>query len=72
MKVCAWTVNDPVQMLVMMSRGVDGIITDQVALARHVQDLRAKFTPLGCFIFWMAGESGLLRDMEKSSARDEA
>jgi glycerophosphoryl diester phosphodiesterase len=72
MKVYAWTVDHPVQMSVMMSRGVDGIITNQVALARRVQDLRVKLTPLGRFVLWMAGESGLLRGMEKSSARDDA
>ena len=57
MKVYAWTVDDPVQMSVMMSRGVDGIITNQVALARQVQDLRVKLTPLGRFVVWMAGET---------------
>ena len=72
MKVYAWTIDDPVQMSVMMSRGVDGIITDQVALARQVLELRAKLTPLGRFVVWMAGETGLLRGMEKSSAKDEA
>ena len=72
MKVYAWTIDDPVQMTVMMSRGVDGIITDQVARARQVQQLRAQLTPLGRFIVWMAGEAGLLRGMESSSARDDA
>ena len=72
MKVYAWTIDDPVQMSVMMSRGVDGIITDKVALARRVQEFREKLTPLGRFVVWMAGESGLLRGMEKSSARDDA
>jgi len=72
MKLYAWTIDDPVQMTVMMSRGVDGIITNQVALARQVQDLRANLTPLGRFVVWMAGEAGLLRGMEKSSARDDA
>lgn len=72
MKVYAWTVDDPVQMSVMMSRGVDGIITNQVALARQVQDLRAKLTLLGRVVLWFAGETGLLHGMEQSSARDEA
>jgi len=72
MKVYAWTVDDPVQMSVMMSRGVDGIITDKVALARQVQEMRVKLTAFGRLVIWMAGESGLLRGMEKSSARDDA
>ncbi len=72
MKVYAWTIDDPVQMWVMMSRGIDGIITDNVTTARHVQQLRAKMTPLGRFVIWMAGEAGLLHGMEKSSTRDDA
>jgi len=72
MKVYAWTIDDPVQMSVIMSRGVDGIITDQVSVARKVKEIRAKLTPFGRFVFWMAGEVGLLRGVEKSSARDEA
>ncbi len=72
MKVYAWTINDPVQMWVMMSRGVDGIITDQVALARQVQELREDLTPLGRLVIWLAGEAGLLRGVEQSSAREDA
>ncbi len=34
--VYVWTVNDPVNMSTMMSRGVDGVITDEPALARSV------------------------------------
>ncbi len=71
-KVYAWTINDPVQMWVMMSRGVDGIITDEVAIARQVKEVRAELTPLGRFIVWLAGESGLLHGVEASSPRDDA
>ena len=42
MKIYPWTINDPVQMSVMMSRGADGIITDRVALANRVKELRAR------------------------------
>jgi glycerophosphoryl diester phosphodiesterase len=35
-EVFVWTVNDPVQMARMASRGVDSIITDEPALARSV------------------------------------
>ncbi len=34
MEMDVWTIDDPVQMSVMMSRGADGIITDKVALAQ--------------------------------------
>jgi hypothetical protein len=56
----------------MMSRGVDDIITNRVQLAHHVMKLRAQMTPLGGFIIWMAGESGLLSGMEHSSEQDDA
>jgi len=72
MKVYAWTINDPVQMWVMMSRGVDGVITDEVAMARQVKEVRAGLTPLGRFIVWLAGESGLLHGVEASSPREDA
>jgi len=72
MKIYAWTIDDPVQMWVMMSRGVDGIITDQVALANRVKELRAEVTPVGRFIVWIAAEVGLLRGMEVSSSEEDA
>ena len=34
--VFVWTVNDPIQMARMVGCGVDGIITDEPALAREV------------------------------------
>jgi glycerophosphoryl diester phosphodiesterase len=37
MKIYPWTINNPAQMWVMMSRGADGIITDRVALANYVK-----------------------------------
>jgi glycerophosphoryl diester phosphodiesterase len=39
-KVLVWTVNDPVSMSAMMSRGVDGIITDKPGLASAVRSQR--------------------------------
>jgi glycerophosphoryl diester phosphodiesterase len=72
MKTYPWTIDDPVQMWVMMSRGADGIITDRVALANQVKQLRAEVTPVGRFIIWMAGEVGLLRGMESTSTEEDA
>ena len=72
MKTYPWTINDPVQMWVMMSRGADGIITDRVAAANRVKELRAEVTPIGRFIVWIAGEVGLLRGMDKTSSEDDA
>jgi glycerophosphoryl diester phosphodiesterase len=39
--VYVWTVNDPPAMLEAISRGVDGLITDNPALAREVVDRHA-------------------------------
>ena len=40
-EVYAWTVNDPAQMFQLMSKGVDGLITDRPDLARQVIDRRS-------------------------------
>ncbi len=39
--VYVWTVNDPAQMLAAIANGVDGLITDEPALAREVVDRHA-------------------------------
>jgi glycerophosphoryl diester phosphodiesterase len=41
-QVMVWTVNDPVSMSAMMSKGVDGIITDKPALAAMIRTERAE------------------------------
>lgn len=41
-KVFVWTVNDPVTMSRMLSLGVDGVITDEPAMAREVLAERAR------------------------------
>ncbi len=41
-KVMVWTVNDPISMSAMMSKGVDGIITDKPQLASAVRKERAE------------------------------
>ena len=41
-KVMVWTVNDPIGMSAMMSRGVDGIITDKPGLASTIRKERAE------------------------------
>ena len=44
-RVSVWTVNDAQTMSRMISRGVDGLITDQPALARSVLAQRAQMSP---------------------------
>lgn len=73
LRVFVWTINDPVQMSVMISRGADGIITDEPALVRKVIELREELSPIGRLVVWIAGEAGLLRGEavdEASSAED--
>lgn len=72
MKIYVWTVNDPVQMSVMMSRGVDGIITDEPALARQVIKLRRQLSPFGRMVVWIAGETGLLRGVDNYTTEENA
>jgi glycerophosphoryl diester phosphodiesterase len=43
--VYVWTLNDPAQMLEAMAVGVDGLITDQPALARGVVERREAMDP---------------------------
>ena len=53
-KLFVWTVNDPLEMMSMISMGVDGLITDEPALARKVIDIRADLsTPERVFILFM-------------------
>ncbi|MBP9144659.1 MAG: glycerophosphoryl diester phosphodiesterase membrane domain-containing protein [Thermoanaerobaculia bacterium] len=40
-KVYVWTINDPVQMFRMLNLGVDGLITDEPAIARWVIERRS-------------------------------
>ncbi len=72
MRVFVWTINDPVQMSVMLSRGVDGLITDEPALARRVIEFRDSLGPLGRLLIWLAGETGLLRTSDKPSGPEGA
>ncbi len=44
-EVFVWTINDPLGMSVMMSRGVDSIITDDPGLARSVMVWREDLNP---------------------------
>ncbi len=45
-QVYVWTVNDPVSLSRMMSAGVDGVITDEPAMARQVMEQRGQMSPV--------------------------
>ncbi len=70
--VYVWTVNDPIQMSVMISRGADGIITDEPARARRVMGLREELGPFAQLLVWIGGETGLLQVTDTVSGVDDA
>ncbi len=72
MKVYVWTIDDPVQLSVMMSRGVDGVITDRPDVARQVLEFREQLSSVGRFLIWIAGETGLLRGADEVSPAEDA
>ena len=72
MKVYVWTINDPAQMSMLISRGVDGVITDRPALARQVIEHRQQLGRVGRLLVWLAGESGLLPSVDETSLLDDA
>lgn len=51
-KVYVWTVDDPRTMSRMISMGVDGIITNEPALAREVSQSHARLTPAERLLLW--------------------
>ena len=63
--VYVWTVNDPFTMSAMMSRGVDGIITDDPALARQVLELRSQLNPVERLLVGIGTEVGVFSMPER-------
>ena len=63
-----WTVNDPLQMSKMISMGVDGLITDEPGLARHVLRVRADLNTPERMVLWLVEELGL--DLNPKEYRD--
>ena len=61
--VFVWTVNDAPTMSAMISRGVDGLITDKPALARRVLAERAKMNPVERAVLELAGIFGVAPEL---------
>ena len=59
-KVYVWTVNDPVQVSALVSRGVDGVITDEPAMAKAVLAERASMAPAARLLVELADRFGLV------------
>lgn len=60
-----WTVNDPLEMSKMISLGVDGLITDEPALARQVIAARAGLSTPERLLLWLSEEIGLTVDTKE-------
>ena len=65
-QVWVWTVNDPSQMSAMMSLGVDGLITDEPALAKSVLQQRAEMSPVQRLIVAIGARFGMLEDTDET------
>ncbi len=66
--VYVWTVNDPLTMSRMISLGVDGLITDEPALARDVLAQRKTLGPAERLVLALADTFGI--DLGGSTGRD--
>ena len=70
--VYVWTVNDPYLMSAMMSRNVDGIITDDPGLAREVLEIRSRMDPVQRLLVGIGSEIGVFSMTEEAQKTDEA
>jgi glycerophosphoryl diester phosphodiesterase len=64
-EVYVWTVNDAPTMSAMLSRGVNGVITDKLALARSVLDVRASLSPPERLLLELAGRFGVTPEIRE-------
>jgi glycerophosphoryl diester phosphodiesterase len=62
-KVVVWTVNDPISMSRMIGRGVDGLITDQPALARRVLADRTHLSSIERMLLELASVLGVVPEI---------
>lgn len=69
-QVFVWTINDRMSMFTMMTLGVDGIITDEPALARRVIAERAELNPVERLLVHTAVRIG--KPLPKKRYRDQS
>lgn len=72
LEVYVWTVNDPYVMSAMMSRNVDGIITDDPGLAREVLGIRSRMDPVQRLLVGIGAEVGVFSMPEEEQRTGEA
>ena len=58
-EVFVWTINDAPTMSTLIGRGIDGLITDEPAVARMVLQHRTSMSPLGRLLLKLAGILGI-------------
>ena len=71
-RLLVWTVNHPAQMSGMMSVGVDGIITDEPALALDVLRQRREMSPVERLLISAGARYGIVEGADVSSEEDDA
>lgn len=71
-RLLVWTVNHPAQMSSMMTIGVDGIITDEPALARDVMQQRAEMTPVERLLVSAGARFGIIEGADVTSDEGDA
>lgn len=64
-KLYVWTVNEPLQMSRMLSLGVDGLITDEPAMAREVISQRHELTNAERLVLALANYAGIALDTKE-------
>lgn len=64
-----WTVDDPLEMSRMISMGVDGLITNEPALAARVLEVRAGLNTAERMILWLSERLGL--ELNTKEYRDD-
>ncbi|WP_073254758.1 glycerophosphodiester phosphodiesterase family protein [Shimia gijangensis] len=69
-KLYVWTVNEPLEMSHMLSMGVDGLITDEPAMARNVISQRHELTTPERAVLALANKIGVALDTKEY--RDES
>ncbi len=67
-EIYVWTVNDEVSLSQMSGRGVDSLITDYPARARHVLELRSRLSPPQRLLLELAPILGLEPQIEVNPA----
>jgi len=71
-QVHVWTVDDPISMSTVISRGADNLITNRPELARRVLDERSTLSPIERALVELAYLVGVYPDMESRTSQRPA